>query len=79
MAYSETVDGPLTTIIITCDVREKWRICGNTAQVTRQDRDAALMFLLDLGWRLRDGHQVCGSCLARGKAHFPRVARKERG
>jgi hypothetical protein len=72
MAYSETTDGPLTTVTLTCDASKRGRVCGNTAEITMQDRDAIERFLLALGWRLLRGHQVCGSCLSRGKVSFPR-------
>lgn len=72
MAYSETIDGPLTTLTLTCDANKGDWVCGNRAEVTMQDRDAVMRFLLALGSGLLRGHQICGACLSRGKVSLPR-------
>jgi hypothetical protein len=78
MAYAETTENGLVTVQLSCDawrVRGKY-LCNNSAEITMQRRDDVLQFLHDLGWRLLRGHQVCSTCLDRGKPIFPKAVAK---
>lgn len=78
MSYLEITYGSLPDYIFTVETScDAWRIrgkylCNNKASVTMNDRQAALRFLLDLGWGTLRGKQVCPSCQAHGKVSFPR-------
>jgi len=71
---AESKDGILHTIELTCDAKKGKGICGNSASASMQSREACGQFLFAIGWRLLRGHQVCGSCMAKGvdKIHFRR-------
>ena len=74
MSYHEEKSNGLVTVRITCDARKGKGICGNSAGGTMQHCETIQRFLYRLGWRLLRGHQVCSSCLAKGKVVFPRRA-----
>ncbi len=74
MSYHEHKDGDLITISITCDARKGKGICGNSAEVTMQNREWINQFVYSMGWRLLRGHQVCSSCLTKSRVIFPRRA-----
>ncbi len=70
--YRESEKDGLLKIEISCDARKGSGICGNSAEVTMQERKAALLFLGNLGFALLRGHQVCGWCLRKKRVVFPR-------
>jgi hypothetical protein len=73
--YSESSNGSLFTVYISCDARSGKGVCQNSAEITMQNIDWCKNFLLGLGWRLLRGHQVCGQCVSRGRVVFPRKAK----
>lgn len=72
--YSEKQIDGLVTIRLECDawaVRGKY-VCNNYVEATAITRKVTLQIVLDLGWRLLRGNQVCPDCLKSGKVSFPR-------
>ena len=74
MSYKVTKSGErVDASVISCDARKGTGICGNRASVTMSKPMDPKKFLLDLGWRLLRGHQVCASCQRKKRVTFPRT------
>lgn len=72
MSFHEHKEGDFITITLTCDARKGKGSCGNSAEITMQNREQIGKFLFNMGWRLLRGHQVCSSCLRKSRVTFPR-------
>lgn len=74
--YEETKTGPYTAIRAACEARRGRGICGNNIFCMMNERDDVLQFILDMGWRLLRGHQVCPDCMKKKRIVFPRRAQQ---